>query len=585
MSRGHLVLRQNIWSFRIRVPSDLQPVIRRKEFKCSLKTGSIRDAKRRADKASDFIQSMYANLRKDIFMNKLELTPETIQEIVTGHIKRIMMGEIEDILSRPLDRDALDEYGQSADSHIVGLDIGLGETLEALHFGELDQAERALEITCEEMEIELGIVDKTSLLYRLLLKEILRGSVKALEGCMEMRYNPEASMQGIMDKTISNFTEQAPQPSPASPSPVTPKETPEAGPLLSEVIEAHKAENLKAGNWKPRTITEYENCATLLIKALGDISITAVSPQAVREYKVKLQELPCYMNSREFQGKTLDQIISLSKDRRKLTVKTVNKYLGFLNGLFTWARENNYLESNPAEGLRIFQKKRGIKASEERGVFSREELRVIFQAENYLNPSSRRTRSAPFKFWLPLLGLFTGARIEELCQLSLDDIKQTGDIWVIDINEMGDKGLKTAASKRIVPLHPVLINTLKFPEFVNGLRNAGHDRLFPELEKVSDRYSHYASRWFGDYLRKKCGITEKGKAFHSFRHTVINQLKQSDIETSKIKQFVGHSDNDMTTGRYGKAYSPEKLYQDVILKLDFEIDVNHLANNPYVKNI
>jgi integrase len=582
MPKNYLFLKRNIWSFRIRVPYDLQAVIRRKELKYSLKTGSIRDAKRRADKVSDFIQSLYGKIRKDIFMNKLELTPVKIREIVTGHIKRIMADEIEDILTRPLDRDTLYDYGQSDDPRIVGLDVGINETREALHLGELDQAERPLEVTCDHLNLDLDDVDKNSLAYRLLLKEVLRGTLKALQGCIEMRNNPEASMLNIMNKTISNFIEQAPLPSTVNQTSAAPEETPKAGPLLSEVIEAHKAENLKAGNWKPRTITEYENCANLLIKALGDIPITTVSPKTVREYKVKLQVLPCYMNSRQLQGKTLDQITSLSKDMKKMSVKTINKYLGFLKGLFNWAKENNYLESNPAEGLRIFQKKRGVKASEERSVFSRDDIEVIFWADNYLNVSSRRNKSGAYKFWLPLLGLYTGARIEEICQLSLDDIKHKGDIWVIDINETGDKGLKTAASKRIVPLHPFLIDTMNFPEFVKRLKKAGHDRLFPELEKVSDRYSHYASRWFGDYLRKRCGITEKGKSFHSFRHTVINYLKQSDIETSKIKQFVGHSDNDMTTGRYGKQYPPEKIYQDVTLKLEFGIDLKHLVGSPYV---
>jgi integrase len=54
--------------------------------------------------------------------------------------------------------------------------------------------------------------------------------------------------------------------------------------------------------------------------------------------------------------------------------------------------------------------------------------------------------------------LFGGARLEEVAQLAIDDIKQVDDVWCIDINAVGEnKKLKNDHSERKVPIHPWLI--------------------------------------------------------------------------------------------------------------------------------
>ena len=39
------------------------------------------------------------------------------------------------------------------------------------------------------------------------------------------------------------------------------------------------------------------------------------------------------------------------------------------------------------------------------------------------------------RFWLPLIALFTGARINEICQLHTDDVQEKNGILFISINE------------------------------------------------------------------------------------------------------------------------------------------------------
>ena len=78
-------------------------------------------------------------------------------------------------------------------------------------------------------------------------------------------------------------------------------------------------------------------------------------------------------------------------------------------------------------------------------------------------------------------------------------------------------------------------------------------RLFPELKSRRDGYGQTVSKWFRRY-RQRCGITGSRKVFHSFRHTVINHLKQAGYPKERIAALVGHEVGSMTVGRYGKAF-------------------------------
>ena len=94
-------------------------------------------------------------------------------------------------------------------------------------------------------------------------------------------------------------------------------------------------------------------------------------------------------------------------------------------------------------------------------------------------------------------------------------------------------------------------------------------RLFPELKARRDGYRQTVSKWFGRY-RERCQICEEGKVFHSFRHTVIDQLKQAVVAKEKIAALEGHEDDSETFGRYGKNLQPAVMLE-VVEALSAEI--------------
>jgi integrase len=193
------------------------------------------------------------------------------------------------------------------------------------------------------------------------------------------------------------------------------------------------------------------------------------------------------------------------------------------------------------------------------------------------------TNWRPHYYWLPLLGLTCGGRLNELAQLYLDDVRQSeGGTWYVDFNLEGadktdadadtDKSLKTVNSVRIVPLHDFVIRA-GLLEYVIALRKAGHTRLFPELKRdVIKGYGKPAGSWFNDrFLKNKLGIKRnKRKTFHSLRHNFVTALERLDQPERVMSQLAGHErGKSQSSTRYAKDRNADEL-KNVIDSLTFE---------------
>ena len=158
--------------------------------------------------------------------------------------------------------------------------------------------------------------------------------------------------------------------------------------------------------------------------------------------------------------------------------------------------------------------------------YSQEQTRLIF-TELTENPSGL-VRKESHK-WGALLGLFTGARLNEICHLEIADTKRDGDIWFLNITDEGDtnKRVKAKASRRKVPLHSELIR-LGFLDFVKS-REMGQ-RLFPDYSySANGGYGRNLGRWYNESFLPKLGIKEPGLFFHCLRHTMVTRLGQAGV--------------------------------------------------------
>lgn len=220
---------------------------------------------------------------------------------------------------------------------------------------------------------------------------------------------------------------------------------------------------------------------------------------------------------------------------------------------------------------------------EERDPFSSNELNAIFSAPVYTGCKSAREWLSPGAlvrrdagiFWVPLLGLFTGARLGEIIQLYTADIGEQDGIRYFDINANGDdKRLKNPNARRRIPVHRTLID-LGFLEHVEERRRKGEKRLFPDLEMGADGYySSPFSKRFGRFLGA-VGVKRRTNAFHSFRHSFEDACRASGVSKEVMDALQGHGERGMSA-RYGSGFGLETL-NDAITELHYrDLDLTHL---------
>jgi integrase len=300
-----------------------------------------------------------------------------------------------------------------------------------------------------------------------------------------------------------------------------------------------------------RTILATQYVFDLFIWVNGNGSFIEVSRNDCRKFRDMMLLLP----SRALRySKTMSASGVIAMNGTPMNPKTVNKNIQFVSGLFNWAVSEELITDNPARGLTV-----GIKgkASSERNAYDADSLGLLIRNLTISDQS-------PENYWLPLLGYFTGMRIEELCQLRIQDVITMDDVHCIRVSSEAGP-LKTINAERIVPIHSHLIR-LGFIEFVNSLDATKSIRLWHALKaNAYGKFSSAYSKRFGKFKRR-IGINDKKLTFHSLRHTFANELKQSGVSEYIIAQLVGHSNSSITMGRYGKEYEVDNL-SDAVEKL------------------
>jgi len=250
------------------------------------------------------------------------------------------------------------------------------------------------------------------------------------------------------------------------------------------------------------------------------------------------------------------------------TPANVNVKLTRLRTLLNFAYDNDLIASKPASGITVLDPDAD---RNKRRPFDRAALKAIFGSPVYTQderPTQGRDEAA---YWLPLLALYTGARMEELGQLRPGDVREEAYLdaadeertaWVLSITEDDDGDLKpkNAGSERLVPVHADLV-TLGFTRFAKAANAAGQARLFPALKaNVYGRLTAKWGEWFSTYKRDVCGITDGRMVFHSFRHTFKDNARHSGMIEGVQRQIMGHAGKDVADD-YGSGYGLHPLVE------------------------
>jgi integrase len=355
--------------------------------------------------------------------------------------------------------------------------------------------------------------------------------------------------------------------------------------------------------WKPDQLERRIDQCRAFEELMGDLPLDEISRAVMRKFSDEIARLPAnrQLVKRRFDrpSASFPELVSLAElhGLPRLTVGSQHRLLDGLAEVFTWAERETLISANPAKGLGAEATKASgtlrVKQHEQREAFSQEDLGKIFSAAWFTSGTGARTAKGvfyayrPHYYWLPLLGLFTGGRLNELSQLYLKDIAEVEGVLCIDFNLLGegkldvdvpdplpasDKSLKTVNSRRVIPVHAQL-QACGFLAYVEALRKAGHNRLFPELAFDSRKgYGKAAGKWFNErYLGKELEIPRNGrKTFHSFRHNFATALGMLSAKTTVKSDLMGHARGEaLVEVRYDKGAALRAL-QTVIN------EINHL---------
>jgi len=567
---------------RAAIPLDIQDSYPKAEETFSLKTSDYQDALRLVRKAAVEVDRKFAKHRHWVSVQAKPLDKLTDEQI--DHLASLyhasLLDEDEDIRTGGIFEEEPGEPGSDwerwdFDEYAEDIEDSLAHTRHYYARGRQDaffkdEAEDIL--SWEGVELALSS-DSPS--WRPLVRAIQAAYIRAGK-------DKQARNEGevVPTPTVAKATSQKPLSSPID----------EQGPLLSVLADEWITE--KATSWATKTTNDHRTTIDNFITVAGDKPLAAYSKADGRSFKSTLLKLPSnWTKQGELKGLSVDRAAERANElgMAPMSAKNVNKLIGYAAAFWNWvAKQYDECPPNPLNGLKVTIKKR---ARDERDPFTLSELRAIFQAPVFTGCKSLHHWRQPGAlvpknsgmYWAPLVGLFTGARMGEILQLYVSDVKNIDGIHIIDINGDGDdKSLKNLGSSRQTPVHPEL-KRLGFLEHVKKMRQQGSRRLFPDLPMGNDGYysSVYSKRFRA--LLDSLKIKHDKNAFHSLRHNFEDACRNSGISKDVMNALQGHSETGMS-GRYGSGYSLG-LLNDSICQLEHKgLDISHLYNGIYSTN-
>ncbi len=352
-----------------------------------------------------------------------------------------------------------------------------------------------------------------------------------------------------------------------------------SSPTISEELSAFLEDRKQGHEIKENTVEEYKTALGDLIYVLGDIPVATITYEDAKRFRETLRKIPKHRNKRsEYLGKSKEKLLALEiPEVDLLSASSISQKLGYIKTYFKWLVTRRVIEQNPFQDVTIKSEKVSYQK------YSKEDLQTIFTSDLYRDTVySQRTTTTASHWWLPLLALFTGARPSELIQMRMDDLREPEGILaaaVVDSDETNQQ-VKTKAGRRTFPVHPMLMQ-LGFGDYLEQVREAGHERVLPGIKVGKSKAGSSASTWWNERYRAKYlpeTFKEQKKALYSFRHTYITEaVSVAKIPLERVQQMVGHERSHMgATKHYDKGLSIPDQYEE-IEKIKFEgLDLAHL---------
>jgi integrase len=618
MPPSYLLLRNETYHLRLRVPSSLTAVIGCTELRLSLFEQSRRTATLKAGFLAYQIRQFFSQLRR--LMKHLP-RPE-IERLVSNWKAKMVDrdGEVRRLIETGLGNVSLAAFGIECD--LMGdqcrdlAEAILPSSITDEHSGQLKgpplarARERATDLATapnDPADVNsdwVPLIDRVSFdmldsvsgrdLIQTWLPEAARMFYAKSTACDDAgltveHLRPQSSHAPSLTTDTSSLEDTTKAFAEALPAPARALRTSAPGLSLGDAWNRYtKAQSERQAAWK----TAVPDSARLAFEDFGDLigstrELKSIGREDLSAYEAFANKRP-RRGAAAYRNMTVAELASTSIAPEAMQSKNrVAESVDRIKSFFRWCTDEHLIERSPAQGLGAFLPEIGEPPRRE--AWTKQEIRTLLHPDNlraFLDSRNRKGRkSTPQRYtyfpWLLVLATYTGARLNELGGLLVSDFEPVheaseGETPVILIKENQLRTLKTAQASRAIPMHPHL-EALGLWELMRHRRNdVGATQALwtpprgdDPAGKVTDDFKAY-TEMLGLYVKNV-------KVFHSFRHTFKTSCRGLP-DDGALNSIVGHATSDATGGVYEHALQiPRHRHREALSGLDFGIDLPALS--------
>ncbi len=604
----YLIVRNGRFYFDMRVPEDVVDAYKAKfkrkngadretgTIRESLKTKDRKQALREMGKKLSFYLAQFDELRRTVDAEtafKAKVRRHDLSKFSRTELEKLVVDYYRDVLrpvavSSPIDsedrvelveewtdtlarmKDRRDEEGtervQNTADHLL-LKAGWPSTRTKVRDTEPNPSSIENDVQIITRHLPTIEVDRTAEQYRALMDLVRRASEEGSRLALAELKGEAFTPSDTLFATGFNLAEA----------------NDKQGPLLSEALAAWREGRGVRGSRKPRELTAMEAASAVqrFTELHGDIRVGEITKKRVQDFAAAISALPARLPKKLAKLALPDLLREDLSEFPPRAPGTINKAFQLLSAIVEDARKRSELEEATAwpNHFPVARIEEDDNEERDREPFSADDLkRILVDGPVHGQGKRQEGGQGEAQYWLPLLALFTGARLSELGQLRVCDVRfDDGDVAYLDIGTSGGRTVKTRTSVRKVPIHPEL-RIMGFLAYVERVRAAAgaEATLWPMLKSAENRSRTAAfSQWFGNYLRRKpINISDKRKVFHSFRHLFKDMCRNAGLSEDVHDALTGHAAGKSVGRSYGSGHSVSRLFAE-ISKLTAPVDLLH----------
>jgi hypothetical protein len=404
----HLVLRNGVWYFRRRVPKPLVRILGKAVIQFSLDTSDKREAKRRRE-IEDVQWS--ARFAAQAAQPSATIPGSAAPRFSKAQLLEMVRSYVEQMHERFQSRYAADPPDSPEQKSEIRTDIEIG--IQVLERAGDPRGDEIVSLTSKRLLGDaLNGTEDEGLPYAVVADLVRRALLEV----------DRRKLAHVADDHRHPFFDHL----------FDPVRQPQItfGVLATQFLDWRLAE-AAANDVGKKFIDKLTAHVALICEIVGpDTPVAAVDFDVCQNVRTILARTPS--NRTKVFGKLplQDAIQRAAADGHPtLSAITQQGYLRALTDTLEFAVLKRLIPSNPAKGLSPLRRDT-VAPGDKRRSFQPDQIIGFFHSSFYQEcadsgPEPFRADKTGWRFWLPLISLFTGARPNEICQLELRDIRQT----------------------------------------------------------------------------------------------------------------------------------------------------------------